>query len=132
MSRAITISLPISDRRRSMDFYRDALGLEVVGEPAEDGVPEPLQLRLGEHAMLVLIPADGFAWVLGDRPVASPGQSESLLGLACPDGADVDDTLERVTAAGGTVLTAAQDQDWGYTALCADPDGHAWQLTAAR
>ncbi|MEV5710649.1 hypothetical protein [Actinoallomurus sp. NPDC052274] len=37
----LVIGMPVADRRRSHTFYREALGLEPVGEPAEDGVPEP-------------------------------------------------------------------------------------------
>ena len=43
-----TISLATADRLRSFAFYRDGLGLEAFGPLAEDGVPEPLQLRLVE------------------------------------------------------------------------------------
>lgn len=128
---AVTLCLPIADRRRSMTFYRDAFGFEAFGEPAEDGVPEPLQIRLDQQTVLMLIPADGFGWVLGDRPAAPVGVSECLLSLACRDESDVRATLDRVTASGGEVLTAPQQQPWGFTALCADPDGHAWQLEAA-
>jgi hypothetical protein len=42
----IVISLPIADRRTSCAFYREAFGVDPVGEPAEDGVPEPLQFDL--------------------------------------------------------------------------------------
>lgn len=69
--RPITIALPIADRQRSYAFYQQALSLEPVGEPAEDGVPEPLQFRLAEGVSLMLIPSGGFEWVIGDREVAS-------------------------------------------------------------
>src|SRR5687767_6188896 len=36
-----TISLATADRRRSLAFYRDGLGLEAFGPLADDGVPEP-------------------------------------------------------------------------------------------
>ena len=41
------ITLPIEERARAHRFYIDALGLEPVGEPSKDGMPEPLQFRLG-------------------------------------------------------------------------------------
>ena len=46
-----TISLATADRRRSLAFYRDGLGLEAFGPLADDGVPEPLQLRLDRHQL---------------------------------------------------------------------------------
>lgn len=38
----LLVCLPIADRPTSYRFYGEALGLEAPGEPAEDGVPEPL------------------------------------------------------------------------------------------
>ncbi|WP_029089881.1 VOC family protein [Brevibacterium album] len=124
------ISLPIADRRRSMDFYREAFGFEAVGVPEADGVPEPLQFRLGARTLLVLVPSGGFGWVLGDRPLAPYGASECLLGLVLTAEAEVDEVIERVRRAGGEVSAEPANQDWGYTAICTDPDGHAWQVTA--
>lgn len=122
--------LPIEDRKRAMDFYTAAFDLEPLGPPAEDGVPEPLQFRLDARTRLMLIPAGGFGWVLGERPVAAPEVSECLLSMTLATTADVDRLVERITAAGGRVLVEPVQQDWGYAALCSDPDGHAWQLVA--
>ena len=63
-----TISLATADRRRSLVFYRDGLGLEPFGPLADDGVPEPLQLRLASSVSLMLIPTGGFGWVAGKDP----------------------------------------------------------------
>jgi len=48
----IVVSLPVADRRIAHAFYRDALGLEAIGAPASDGVPEPLQFALAEGVRL--------------------------------------------------------------------------------
>lgn len=61
----IVVSLPIADRRNSYRFYRDGLGLDAVGEPAEDSVPEPLQFALNDGARIMLVPTGGFSWVIG-------------------------------------------------------------------
>ena len=42
----LLISLPVADRVGAHDFYRDGLGLEAIGELADDGVPEPLMFVL--------------------------------------------------------------------------------------
>lgn len=52
--RSVTIALPIEDRKRSYDFYQVTLGLKPLGEPAADGVPEPLQFSLDERTSLML------------------------------------------------------------------------------
>jgi len=43
--------------------------------------------------------------------------------------AGVDQLLERLEAAGATVISAAQDSPWGRRAVVTDPDGHRVELT---
>lgn len=130
MSRPFTITLPIADRKRSFAFYRETLGLEAVGEPAADGVPEPLQFRLDGNTMLMLVPSGGFGWVIGGRELAAPGTSEVLLSLALESPAEVTAAAERMRDAGGEILVEPVQQDWGFSAVVTDPDGHAWELIA--
>lgn len=127
---AIHVCLPIDDRKRAMDFYTTAFGLDPIGLPADDGVPEPLQLRLDARTMLMLIPTGGFGWVLGDRHLAASEVSECLLSVTLDSPGEVDRIAARVAEAGGRILTSPRQQEWGYTALCTDLDGHAWQLMA--
>lgn len=130
MTRPVTISLPTGDRQRSYEFYQSALSLEPVGELAEDGVPEPLQFRLDEHTMLMLVPTGGFGWVIGDREIAPRGSSEVLLSLTAASPEEVSRIVERMHAGGGQILAAPMQQDWGFTGVATDPDGHAWQIIA--
>lgn len=123
----VVISLPIADRQRSYTFYKEALGLEPFGEPAEDGVPEPLQFRLDRSTSLMLIPTGGFSWVLGTREMAPPGVSEVLLSLTVASTEEVAALADRMRNTGGEVLSEPTQQDWGFTAVATDPDGHAWQ-----
>src|SRR6266568_3957497 len=81
-SSPILIGLPIADRPRSYRFYRDALGFDPVGEPAQDGVPEPLQFALNDGVRVMLIPTGGFGWVIGKHEVAPRGRSECFVNLA--------------------------------------------------
>jgi predicted lactoylglutathione lyase len=121
----IVISLPIADRRTSFDFYREALGLEAVGELAEDGLPEPLQFAVNDGLRLMLVPSGGFGWVIGDHEVAPRGVSECVLSVA----GDVDETVRRAQAAGATIVSEPAAPPWGYTGTFADPDGHLWMVT---
>ena len=58
----LLVSLPVADRARAHAFYRDGLGLEAPGEPADDGVPEPLMFVLNPMARLMLVPTGGFGF----------------------------------------------------------------------
>ncbi len=127
------ISLPTADRVRAHAFYRDGLGLEAVGELADDGVPEPLVFVLNTESRLMLIPTGGFGWVAGDgHAVATPGTSECLLGIQAADDGEVEAIVERARAAGATIGTEPASQPWGYAATFADPDGHVWTVTSSR
>jgi predicted lactoylglutathione lyase len=126
---AVVVSLPISDRRTSFRFYGEGLGFSPVGEPAEDGVPEPLQFELEGGARLMLVPTGGFGWVIGDHSVAEPGQSECVLSFAVAGPAEVDAFVERARAAGARIVAEPAQQPWGYVATFADPDAHLWMVT---
>jgi uncharacterized glyoxalase superfamily protein PhnB len=124
-----TISLATADRRRSLAFYRDGLGLEAFGPLADDGVPEPLQLRLAPDVSLMMIPTGGFGWVAGEDRVAAPGATECLLCLYTPDENAVRARYEAAVKAGGTSIYEASQQEWGaFAAQVADPDGHLWMI----
>ena len=124
----VTLSLPTADRRTSFAFYRDGLDFEPIGEPAEDGVPEPLQFVLNDGLRLMLVPTGGFGWVAGDREVAPAGTSECVLALGTESDDEVDEIVRRAVAAGATVVTEPGDQPWGYAGAFADPDGHVWMV----
>jgi len=126
----VIISLPIADRATSFAFYSRGLGLEPIGELADDGVPEPLQFVLNDGVNLMLIPTGGFGWVLGGREVAERGRSECILTLRAASNPGVDDVLERALRAGAELVTAAGAQPWGYAGVFADPDGHVWMVTS--
>ena len=55
----LVISLPIADRPTAYAFYRRALGLEAIGEPANKRVPEPLQFIVNVGVRVLLRPALG-------------------------------------------------------------------------
>ena len=128
----VVVSLPIADRRTSSEFYREALGQEPFGEPADDGLPEPLQFALNDGLSLMLVPTGGFGWVIGDHEVAAPGHSECLLGLAREDEASVDELIQRAQGAGAEIVTEPGEQPWGYAGAFADPDGHVWMVALAQ
>ena len=128
----IIVSLPIADRPTSFAFYRDGLGFEPFGDPADDGVPEPLQFEVNQGVRIMLIPTGGFGWVVGDdHQVAPPGTSECILNITLDTAADVDALLARASGAGATVAAEPGQRPWGYAGTFADPDDHLWMVTSA-
>ena len=128
----LLISLPVADRVRAHAFYRDGLGLDAIGELADDGVPEPLMFVLNPMSRLMLVPTDGFGWVIGDHHAAPVGTSECVLGIGTASDDGVKEVVERARRAGATVATEPAPQPWGYAAAFEDPDGHIWTVTSAK
>ena len=129
MTAPVILALPTDDRVRAHAFYCGGLGFTAVGEAAEDGVPEPLQVVVTDGLHLMFIPRGGFGWVTGEHDVAPPGVSECLLGLSADTDAEVDTVFARAEKAGAAVVTRPAAPPWGgYTATFADPDGHLWQV----
>lgn len=124
----VVISLPTRNRRMAYRFYCDALRLTPIGEPAEDGVPEPLQFEVNQGLRLMLIPPGGFAWVIGGKRVATPGTSECMLSIGAASTSEVDEIVQRAVKAGGSIVSEPAHEDWGYTGSFSDPDGHIWMV----
>jgi uncharacterized protein len=123
----VSFALPTADRRRAYAFVQ-ALGLPTRGEPADDGVPEPLQVVLNERTTVMYIPTGGFGWVTAGRTTAPAGTVECLISLAADSDGAVDDLLARAADAGADIAAPAIAQPWGYLGVFADPDGHLWQV----
>ncbi|HEY0698995.1 MAG TPA: VOC family protein [Micromonospora sp.] len=126
----VVVSLPIADRRNSHRFYRDGLGLETIGEPAGDGIPEPLQFVVNDGLRLMLVPTGGFGWVIGNHEVAPRGQSECVLGLSVGTPGEVNEVVDRAREAGAEIVAEPTRQPWGHSGAFADPDGHVWLVTS--
>ena len=124
--------LAVSDARRAIEWYEEALGARPRGEPIvmPDG-------RVG-HAELEV--AGGLVFLADESPesrVAAPrpGADAPVSLAAAVD--DVDGTVQRATARGAVVERAPADHPHGRTAVIRDPFGHRWILsgvpaTAAR
>ena len=117
--------LAVPDARAALQWYVDAFGAEVVGEPIvmDDG-------RIG-HAELAL--AGGILYLadeypeLGLKAPAAQGVSVSMM-LAVPD---TDDALARVRGRGATVVQDAGEGHGSRNAAIVDPFGHRWMLQTA-
>ncbi|RAN73310.1 glyoxalase [Bacillus sp. SRB_336] len=127
----IIVSLPIADRHKAFSFYATGLGLSPVGEPADDGVPEPLQFHLNDGLRLMLIPTGGFGRVVGNREVAQSCASECFISITAGSESGVDELVWKAQQAGGRIVIHPSQQPWGYAGVFTDLDGHAWQVTAA-
>jgi catechol 2,3-dioxygenase-like lactoylglutathione lyase family enzyme len=134
-ARIHVITLAVSDLERSLEFYRDGLGLqspgvigtEFAGDDANPaGAAAMFQLQGG--LILALYPRTELA---KDANVAfePPKTGEFSIGHAVPGKADVDALLAEAEAAGATLTQQPHDRPWGiYSGYFRDPDGHLWEV----
>jgi len=121
-ARISVITLGVADVPRARAFYQ-ALGWPLSGEP-EDQVA----FFRTAGSRLALYPLDGIAEEAGQTP-AQPGTIRATLATNVESRELVDQALEDVEKAGGTILAPARERFWGgYSGYFADPDGHAWEV----
>jgi catechol 2,3-dioxygenase-like lactoylglutathione lyase family enzyme len=112
--------LYVSDQAAAARFYRRVLAVE----PQLD-VPGMTEFRLGEDAVLGLMPVAGVRRLLGaglPDPAGAAGvpRAELYLRTTDPDGYH-----RRALENGATELSALSSRDWGdEAAYSLDPDGH--------
>jgi uncharacterized glyoxalase superfamily protein PhnB/catechol 2,3-dioxygenase-like lactoylglutathione lyase family enzyme len=120
--------LAVAGARDALQWYADALGARVKGQPIvmPDG-------RIG-HAELDL---SGAAIMLSDEhpdigvsaPAAGRGVPVSIH-LSVPSVDDVDGLIARAVEAGAELTRAPADHDYGRNGVIVDPFGHRWLISA--
>ena len=116
------ITLAVRDLERSAAFY-EALGWSRVESP--DGIIafDLIGQTLG------LYPREKLAQDMGINADEIEGFSGITLAHNLRTKEEVAPLLARATAAGGRILTEAQDVFWGgHVGYFADPDGHVWEV----
>jgi catechol 2,3-dioxygenase-like lactoylglutathione lyase family enzyme len=118
------IALTVTDVDRSIAFYRDYAGLELVHQRGERGRRVVWLSDLHRPFALVLVES-------GSDEVRLGGIAH--LGIGCADRAEVDRRCDRARRA-GWLLREPEDagKTVGYWALLRDPDGHNVELACGQ
>ena len=107
--RLFRVATPVSDIAAARAFYERTLGME-----ADDTVPTRLYFHCGPTIFVVV------DWTVEGRGGPRPNLEHAY--FATPE---LEQVLERATAAGAQGLTDIQVQPWGERSFyCADPDGN--------
>jgi catechol 2,3-dioxygenase-like lactoylglutathione lyase family enzyme len=128
--RITVITLGVDDLTRSLEFYRDGLGLSTEGIIGREH---------GEHAAVVFIELEGglrlALWpresIARDTGLhrAAPAPTELTIGHNVSGPAEVDEVMEQARAAGATIVAEPHDTFFGgYAGYFQDPDGHLWEI----
>jgi len=116
------ITLGVTDLARSVQFYRDGLGL-----PLPDGV-DGIAFFKTKGTWLALYPREELA---ADATVPADGTGFRGFTLAhnVRSKEEVDAVLKQAQAAGAKIIKPPQDASWGgYSGYFADPNGYLWEV----
>ncbi|WP_313430345.1 VOC family protein [Siminovitchia terrae] len=123
------ITLGANDLEKSVQFYRDGLGLEtqgIVGKEFEHGAVAFFDLQPGLKLAL---------WSRNDLaheakvPLGNASSTEFTLGHNVNSKTEVDNVMEQAQLAGAIITDPPHDTFWGgYSGHFQDPDGHLWEI----
>ena len=109
----VWIELPVSDLTAAMEFYSKATGLSL----------ERMQMGPNETAMFKA--ADFMSGVAGHLYEGKPAGDGTGPTVHLAAEGKLEDAMERVTAAGGAVISPAIDIPAGRFFYATDPDGNS-------
>ncbi len=127
--RITLLTLGVDDLQKSVQFYRDGLGLRtdgIVGTEFENGAVAFFELQSG--LKLALWPRGSIAKDTG--LLRGPRSStEFTIGHNVSTKEEVDVVMEQSKRAGANILKQAHDTFWGgYAGYFQDLDGHIWEV----
>ncbi|CAN5488669.1 VOC family protein [soil metagenome] len=125
MARMVFINLPVTDLARATSFYQ-AIGAS-KNEQFCDNTASCMVFSDTIHAMLLT--HDKFRQFTPKAIADARTSSEALICLSADSRDDVDDMVNKATAAGG-MADRCPKQDFGfmYGRSFEDPDGHIWEV----
>jgi len=127
--RITVITICVDDLDRSLEFYRDGLGLRTegtVGRQFEYGAVAFFDLETG--LKLAIWPRKSLAHDTGIAPGRSSA-TEFSIGHNVSSKSEVDAVMEQAERAGAIIVKPAQDTFWGgYAGYFQDPDEHLWEV----
>jgi catechol 2,3-dioxygenase-like lactoylglutathione lyase family enzyme len=127
--RITLVTLGVDDLERSVNFYRDGLGLKtqgIVGTQFEHGAVAFFDLEGGLR--LALWPRQSLAHDSG-LPVGPRSATEFSLAHNVASKEEVDAVMDQARRAGATIVKPSGATFWGGYAGCfQDPDGHLWEV----
>jgi len=124
MPKMIFVSLPITDLKTSVTFYK-ALGFEQNPHFSDDSSA----CMVWSEAIYVMLVTHAKWRTFTQRPFPAAGTAGSMLSLSMDSRADVDAMNTAAAAHGGQAdANPVEDLGFMYTRDLADPDGHLWAI----
>lgn len=127
--RISVITLGVDDLQRSLNFYRDGLGLPtqgILGAEFEYCAVALFDLNAG--LKLAIWPRASIVKDTG-IPLGAASATEMTLGHNVATKEELDGVIAQAKAAGAVIVKPGQITFWGgYAGYFQDPDGHLWEV----
>ena len=120
----IFVNLPVKDLSASIAFY-EAVGAVRNNEFADESTQ---MLSFSDSIHVMIMTHERFASFTPRKIPNAHETAQVLLALSEAGREDVDRTVERALAAGGTEPNPRQDHGFMYGRSFADLDGHIWEV----
>jgi hypothetical protein len=117
------VTLGVKNFQRAVQFYRDGLGWPLSSISEGDFAI----FKISTGTALALYPRNLLAKDACVEDLGGYGGITLAQNVSSKE--DVDKALSQAVLAGGTLLKAAGNTEWGgYSGYFADPDGHPWEV----
>jgi catechol 2,3-dioxygenase-like lactoylglutathione lyase family enzyme len=127
--RISVITIGVENLERSLQFYRDGLGLPtqgIFGTEFEYGAVAFFDLQAG--LKLAIWPIASISQDTG-IPAGNVSPTTLTIGHNVASKAEVDSIMEQARRAGAVIVKKGQDTFWGgYAGYFEDPDRHLWEI----
>lgn len=129
-ARISCISLPVKNLKKSLQFYRDGIGLSADGLAELADGEKQVSLQIEGAQYLVLLTRQSFSEYAekAKQTVADSASSECIFTYFASTQHEVDEILKRAEKNGGSVFQRPMLETPGYTGYVKDPDGHIWEI----
>lgn len=124
MSHMIFVNLPVSDLRRSVEFWT-GLGFGFNEQFTDDNAA---CMVVNDQACVMLLSEKFFATFTRKELVDAARQTEVIMALSADSREEVDRMAEQALATGGSAANDTQEDGFMYGRSFHDPDGHLWEV----
>lgn len=124
MATQIFINLPVKDLEASIDFFT-RLGYSFNPQFTNE---QGTCMIISEQIFVMLLVQPFFKSFIKKDIADSTRSTEVILCLSAETRHEVDELIQKVVEAGGSVSNPAQDQGFMYSQGFEDLDGHLWEI----
>jgi uncharacterized protein len=121
--RMIFVNLPVKDLQTSKRFFGE-LGFEFNAQYSDDTAT---CMVVDENIFFMLLVEERFKEFINGE-IADPASTETINCLSAESREQVDETVRKAVAAGGSEWKPTWQEGPMYGGSFQDPDGHVWEL----